>query len=87
MRARFGGRLKALVSGGAPLNYEVGVFFTALGLRLLQGYGQTEAAPVVSCNPPSRIKLRGIDGLEAPSYINFKQRSEENHVSQSMLSG
>ncbi len=60
VRARFGGRLKALVSGGAPLNYDVGIFFTALGLRLLQGYGQTEAAPVVSCNPPSRIKLRTV---------------------------
>lgn len=60
VRDRFGGRLKALVSGGAPLNYDVGVFFTALGLRLLQGYGQTEAAPVVSCNPPSRIKLRTV---------------------------
>ncbi len=57
VRARFGGRLKALVSGGAPLNYDVGVFFTALGLRLLQGYGQTEAAPVISCNPPHDIAL------------------------------
>ena len=57
VRARFGGRLKAMVSGGAPLNYDVGVFFTALGLRLLQGYGQTEAAPVVSCNPPHDIRL------------------------------
>jgi long-chain acyl-CoA synthetase len=60
MRARFGGRLKALVSGGAPLNYEIGVFFTALGLRLLQGYGQTEAAPVVSCNRVHRVKLRSV---------------------------
>jgi long-chain acyl-CoA synthetase len=59
-RARFGGRLKALVSGGAALNYEVGVFFTALGLRLLQGYGQTEAAPVISCNPCARVKLRTV---------------------------
>ena len=59
-RARFGGRLKALVSGGAPLNYEVGLFFTALGLRLLQGYGQTEAGPVISCNRCSRIKLRTV---------------------------
>ena len=57
VRGRFGGRLKAMVSGGAPLNLDVGVFFTALGLRLLQGYGQTEAAPVVSCNPSSKIKL------------------------------
>jgi long-chain acyl-CoA synthetase len=54
---RFGGRLKAFVSGGAPLNYEIALFFTALGVRLLQGYGQTEAAPVVACNRPFRAKL------------------------------
>ncbi len=52
IRQRFGGRLKAMVSGGAPLNPEIGVFFDAMGLTLLQGYGQTEAAPVVSCNRP-----------------------------------
>lgn len=52
IRARFGGRLKALVSGGAPLNPDVGLFFDAMGLILLQGYGQTEAGPVVSCNRP-----------------------------------
>jgi long-chain acyl-CoA synthetase len=57
VRQRFGGRLKALVSGGAALNPDIGLFFTALGLRILQGYGQTEAAPVVSCNPPGRIKI------------------------------
>ncbi|MDO7843320.1 AMP-dependent synthetase/ligase [Sphingomonas immobilis] len=49
---RFGGRIKAMVSGGAPLTPEVGVFFEALGLTFLQGYGQTEAAPVISCNRP-----------------------------------
>lgn len=58
--ARFGGRLKAMVSGGAPLNYEVGLFFTALGIRILQGYGQTEAAPVVSCNLPGKVKLHTV---------------------------
>ncbi len=58
--ARFGGRLKAMVSGGAPLNYEVGLFFTALGVPILQGYGQTEAGPVVSCNPPGRVKLHTV---------------------------
>lgn len=49
---RFGGRMKAMVSGGAPLNPEVGIFFQSLGLTFLQGYGQTEAAPVISCNRP-----------------------------------
>ncbi|MBM3598460.1 MAG: long-chain fatty acid--CoA ligase [Alphaproteobacteria bacterium] len=60
VRARFGGRLKAFVSGGAPLNVEVGEFFTALGLRILQGYGQTEAAPVISCNPPQKVKIHTV---------------------------
>jgi len=54
---RFGGSLKALVSGGAALNFEVGIYLSALGLPLLQGYGQTETAPVVSANPPHKIKL------------------------------
>ncbi len=52
VRAKFGGRIKAMVSGGAPLNPEVGLFFHSLGLTLLQGYGQTEAGPVISCNRP-----------------------------------
>ena len=52
IRSRFGGRMKAMVSGGAPLSPEVGVFFESMGLTMLQGYGQTEAGPVISCNRP-----------------------------------
>ncbi len=52
IRKRFGGRMKAMVSGGAPLSPEVGVFFESMGLTMLQGYGQTEAGPVISCNRP-----------------------------------
>jgi long-chain acyl-CoA synthetase len=57
VRARFGGHLKAMISGGAPLNPEIGGFFVALGVQLLQGYGQTEAAPVICCNPPGHIRI------------------------------
>jgi len=68
VRARFGGRLKAMVSGGAALNPDIGTFFTALGLPVLQGYGQTESAPVVSANPPGRVKMDTVgpplDGVE-----------------------
>ena len=52
IRQRFGGRMKAMVSGGAPLNPEVGIFFDSMGLTMLQGYGQTEAGPVIACNRP-----------------------------------
>lgn len=57
---RFGGRLKAFVSGGAPLNQDVGRFFTALGVKVLQGYGLTESAPVVACNIPTKNKLHTV---------------------------
>jgi long-chain acyl-CoA synthetase len=57
LRARFGGRLKAMVSGGAPLNADVGIFFTALGIPMIQGYGQTEAGPLISVNRISKPKI------------------------------
>ncbi len=61
VKARLGGRLKAMVAGGAPLNPDVGLFFHSLGITLLQGYGQTEAAPVISCNrPAARIKMNTV---------------------------
>ena len=60
VQSRFGGRLKALVSGGAPLNPEIGMFFTSLGLRILQGYGQTETAPLISANLPSNPKMHTV---------------------------
>ncbi|HZK88521.1 MAG TPA: long-chain fatty acid--CoA ligase [Stellaceae bacterium] len=60
VRARFGGRLKAMVSGGAPLNPAIGSFFLALGVELLQGYGQTEASPVIACNPPGAIRVDSV---------------------------
>ena len=45
-----GGQIKVLISGGAALNPITGNFFNTIGLKLLQGYGQTEASPLISCN-------------------------------------
>lgn len=61
IRQKFGGRIKAMVSGGAPLNPDVGIFFDAMGLTMLQGYGQTESGPIISCNRPSAgISMDGV---------------------------
>jgi long-chain acyl-CoA synthetase len=60
VRARFGGRLRVMVSGGARLDPEVGRFFLGLGLELLQGYGQTEAGPVIAANPPTAIRVETV---------------------------
>ena len=74
-RAKFGGRIKAMVSGGAPLNPDVGIFFQALGLTLLQGYGQTEAGPVISCNRPERrLRMETV----GPPLMNTEVRIAED---------
>ena len=52
VRARFGGEIEALVSGGARLDPELSGFFMALGVTIIQGYGQSEAGPVISVNLP-----------------------------------
>ncbi|MDE2005584.1 MAG: long-chain fatty acid--CoA ligase [Rhodospirillales bacterium] len=57
VRARFGGRIKLIMSGAARLDPELGRFFLALGLPVMQGYGQTEAGPVISANPPGAIRI------------------------------
>ena len=73
---RFGGSLRALVSGGAALNYEVGLYLTALGLPLLQGYGQTETAPVISANPPERIKLDTVGTIFKGTEVKIAEDGE-----------
>ena len=60
VRERFGGRLIAAMSGGARLEPEIGRFFLALGIQLMQGYGQTEAGPVISANPPDAIRIETV---------------------------
>jgi long-chain acyl-CoA synthetase len=60
VRARFGGRLKAAMSGGARLEPEVWRFFLGIGLELLQGYGQTEAGPVVSANTRGATRIGSV---------------------------
>ena len=65
IKKQFGGSLKAFVSGGGALDQTIGRFLNSVGLPTLQGYGLTEASPVVSCNPLDNIKVDTV-GLPFP---------------------
>ena len=65
VRQRLGGKLNFFISGGAALNPEIGNFFMALGINLLQGYGQTESSPLISANRPNRIKIETVGPVVA----------------------
>ena len=60
IQKQFGGNLQAFVSGGGALDQNIGEFLNALGLLTLQGYGLTEASPVVSCNLPHLVKVETV---------------------------
>jgi long-chain acyl-CoA synthetase len=84
VRQAFGGRMKAMVSGGAPLNPDIGKFFTALGLTILQGYGQTESAPIVSVNVAETNRVdtvgRPMTGVEVKIAEDGEILSRGPHI-------
>jgi long-chain acyl-CoA synthetase len=72
VKARLGGRLRAAISGGAPLAKEIAEFFHALDILILEGYGQTEETTASNVNRPNRFKfgtvgpaIPGIDVMTA----------------------
>ncbi len=74
IRNQFGGNLQAFVSGGGALDQNIGEFLNAVGLPTLQGYGLTEASPVVSCNLPDLIKVESV----GPPFRTNKVRIAED---------
>ncbi len=72
---RLGGRVRFFVSGGAPLRPEVGEFFMAAGVLILEGYGLTEAGPVISVNRPESVRF----GSVGQPLHNVRVRLAEDH--------
>ncbi|HSR73648.1 MAG TPA: long-chain fatty acid--CoA ligase [Sulfurovum sp.] len=57
LRASLGGRFRMMISGGAHLSEEIGCFFTNIGISIYEGYGLTEASPVICANAPGYNKI------------------------------
>ena len=74
---QFGGNLQAFVSGGGALDKKIGEFLNAIGLPTLQGYGLTEASPVVSCNLPHLVK---VDTVGPPFRTNKVKIAEDGEI-------
>lgn len=71
----FGGHLEFLVAGGASLNKETGSFFRALGFEVLEGYGMTEASPMITFTRPGKVRI-GSPGHILPG-ISVEIRDDE----------
>ena len=77
IKRQFGGNLKAFISGGGALDYEVGSFLNAIGLPTLQGYGLTETSPVVSCNSIKDIR---VDTVGKPFMGNTVKLANDGEI-------
>jgi len=76
IKKQFGGNLKAFISGGGALDKNIGEFLNAIGLPTLQGYGLTEASPIVSCNLLGQIKVDTVGPAFKTNKIKIAKDGE-----------
>jgi long-chain acyl-CoA synthetase len=95
VREKLGGNIELFISGGGSLSKGLAKMYRAMGLTILEGYGMTESAPVISLNPPEDIRvgtmgpaLSSVDYRLDGSVVGPEQKeSEEGEVGELLVKG
>ena len=75
--SNFGGELKTIISGGAPLNQEMADLFDSLGVKVLNGYGITECAPIIAVNHNNYIVPRSVGPVLPIDDVRIDEPNED----------
>ena len=77
IRAAFGGELKTVISGGAPLNQEIVDFFDGIGITILNGYGITECAPIIAVNHSKKNRPGSVGPVLSIDELKLDNPNED----------
>ena len=77
IRAAFGGEVKTIISGGAPINPEILAFFEAIGIATLNGYGITECAPIVAVNRSLNPVAGSVGNVLDVNAVKIREPNED----------
>ena len=77
IRAAFGGEVKMIISGGAPINPEILQFFESIGISTLNGYGITECAPIIAVNRSRRNVATSVGPVLDIDTIKIDEPNED----------
>ena len=77
IRAAFGGKVKTIISGGAPINPEILAFYEAIGISTLNGYGITECAPIVAVNRSMNVVKDSVGNVLDVNRVKIRDANED----------
>ncbi len=76
LRAKLGGRIQMMISGGAPLNMKINQFFNGAGLNILEGYGLTETSPILTANTFENFRFGSVGKAIPHTEIKIAEDGE-----------
>lgn len=77
IRAAFGGEVRTIITGGAPINPEIMAFFEAIGITILNGYGITECAPLIAVNRSKNVVKGSVGNVIDMDKVKIDAPNED----------